>query len=357
LANNPALDYALADRGNQSNVLALAKTEFDGQLINDFHAETNILEGVTYRFGGPGSQTNTVPFVGQLQDRLRDDGSPVGGQTLPAMEREINYDAKEVESVVLIPRVEDFRSHINKLPSIARESAYALARRRVRRSLTHIALGARRLARPTSTAYSFKGGVRVRQNGSVFATEFPMSATGSRALQALLANAALGFQAIDQNPNGMWKAFCTPTTARVLAADNTLSSMEYSTEVNGRIFTRMVNIVENFMIIPTNFMPSLYTPQGGSAGVITDDETQYNANVSKSIFLLATGPTAVGIKEANSIESIGPTYDDKTRTTYAGAVTFSGIKWMQPEHCGEIYLHTSDYATTTDSTNGDYVSI
>ena len=329
-------NYPMADR-NGTNPTALSITEFQEVLVpGEFQAALKFEDSV-YSYDGLGRQTDQFISVGETDAFEHTPGTDITGTNIPSEQRTIPFDSKEVVAATWESNITKFNTHFDYRSQYAQRLGYAVAKQINSRRARMIALGARQDARTvTGSSYTFKGGNLVWRNAATLAAAYPLSASGSRNIQDDLAALRVLLQNKDCDfDQGAPIAYMDFDRLAVLARDNTIMSKEYIEPGTNRLLYRIVQLVEGFRIVGTSQMPNAN---------VTTGESAYQGNFSQTAILCAWGKMGVGQRQAGGITADGPTWHGDKRSWLMQAAHYSGIKWLQPAHLGEVHVYTSDYA-------------
>lgn len=333
--------YPMADRGG-ADPLALAITEYNGLAISEFQAGLKFMD-TCYEFDGLGRQTDQFISVGEGEAIEHTPGTDLGGVNIPTEARTIPFDSKELVLPIWTSVIDDFRTHFEVRQRYAQRAGYGVAKQVNSRIARMIAQGARRDNRTvTGSSYVFDGGTLVRRNAASLAAAYPLSATGSQAIQDDLAQVRISMQNKDMDWDSETPvAYMDHDRVAVLARDNTIQSKEYIEPGTNRLLYRIVSLVEGFRIVGTSQMPNAN---------VTTGESAYQGNYTYTAILCAFGKTAVAMRKARGLQPFGPQWYADKRSWLMGAAHFSGIKWLEPARCAEVYVRTTDYTLS----NGAY---
>lgn len=334
---------------------ATALAQFSGRVESTFPYLTVFRDKVMTARVTAGD-SHQFPYLSDMGYTEHEPGTQLAGQKRPITEdRRIVVDQREITASAYLNKPDDFIKHYNDLPMRADAAARTIAETIDSRCARMLAKGARQPARGLDGEGDFPSGVLERIAGADIATAVPRSAIGSRTVQDALAS--VGQQFVERNISRTsfpWYAFVSPYLYHVLLRDNSLVSRDYVDPTTNNKIRTLVSMVENFTIVETNQMPQNagnFRNHGGT-GSVTEGESAYQGDFTDTAIVCMAAMDAVGMVDFSDIEAFGPTWYEDRRAWLYGAAKFSGIKWLRPAACAEIYVANSDYVL--NATTGEY---
>jgi len=320
----------------------VAESYFDNRVAERHVWSMPITSGNTYQFPATAKMTGSDVTPGVLR---------TGTNQPEVEERTVVLDPQEFEADRYVSLTDDFITHWPYQTPFARAGAAACSENVEDKLLRMIVIGARQAARGTGDD-AFPAGSHVNSDvtasTTVIATNYPVSLTGSLAIQGDLSKLAYTMDTRNVPKEGR-VAFLTPYMTRVLRQDKTLLSSDYQ-GVNDLLTRKMVK-VEGFFIEETNRMPAANDESntaypaayrvntsadatGGTSSSLHGTVTNYT-----TVALAIGGHDAIGqITALGGVRPVNPVWYDNMNAWYMGAKIWQGAKWLRPEACGEIVL-------------------
>ena len=332
------LALALKQYGNY-----VVEAYYDARVVEPYIWSMPITNGNSFQFPATAMATSSHIVPGVLR---------TGANQPEVEERTVTLDAQETGSDRYYSLTADFITHWPYQQPFAKAHAMACAMYVEDKLLRMIAIGARLAARGTGVD-AFPAGSNVNSDTTtsttVIATNYPVSLTGSLALQGDLDKLAYTFDTKNV-PRENRVAFMSWYLYRVLLQDKTLMSADYQDGVNDML-RRDMKFTQGFYIQPTNRMPAANDESntaypaayrvntsadatGGTSGGLHGSTSNYTTCV-----LAIAGRDAVGqVTALGGVRPVGPEWYTNLNAWFLGAKVWDGAKWLRPEACGEIVL-------------------
>ena len=332
---NVVINEILQDLGAGSD-MALALKEFSGLVLTAYMTETVALQYALKKTITSGN-SHQFPATWKMNAQKHVKGTELVGNNEPINEeRIIAVDAEQLVGHAYLDSVDDFIKHYDTRQERAVQASRAIARITDHQLFRTVIKGAGTAARGPGN--EFPAGNSVNRAGATVAAAYPVSLTGSLALQSDMAEVAqtMDEKDVPRDPDTR-HAFITPYLERVLRQDNTLLSRDYQAP-NDKL-TRKVVEVEGFIIHRSNNMPNIADSQLGQWEEADGEvEVNYQGDFALNVCCMIGDSTAFGQVAFGGIIPFGPTWIDDKLSWLIGARHLQGAKWLRPEACGTIVI-------------------
>lgn len=332
IMHNTLQNYGTGDE------LALALTQYSGSIVKSYY-DNLVMGRHVWRMPITGGSTYQFPAIAKASGSDVVPGVLRVGANQPEMEnRTVSLDLKEFASDEYQSLTDQFIKHFDTTAAYGEAHGKACATEIEGRLLRALIIGARLAARGTGVD-AFPAGSSVTSDTAtsttVIATNYPISLSGSIALQADLDKLAYTFDTKNVPAEGR-VAFLSYYLKRVLLQDKTLLSADYQNS-NDMLTRRMIQCA-GFNIEFTNLIPH-DTLAECTAAYPSQYAVASNAASGYTVCLAVGGKDAVGqITALGDVRPINPVWYENLNAWFLGAKIWQGGKWIRPEACGEIRL-------------------